>query len=119
MKTIELMSKVTICIFTSLKEALYNVIDMNGNVTAKELAEMTVDGSIYIEYKDGTSIWMSEGEVIGIKKLKRTGIKFIYMEDASCMYVYGNHKIINREDMDEEYSPEVDHPEKDWIIEGA
>lgn len=66
-------------------------------------SEFIQDGSLYIEYNDGSYyILMEDGDVTG--RFKKTGIKCIIESNAACYCVYGKYRLekVDESDSDED-----------------
>ena len=96
-------------------EVLENLSEVRSWIFCLDIEELG-DDTLYIEYKDGSKVFAGwNGEVEG--KMKKTGIKtVIYNNDCTSM-VYGEYRIYNLDDVDEEYSEENDAESKDWGVE--
>lgn len=57
--------------------------------------EVPADESWYIKYKDGTTVYLSEGD--SIKGVRRTGILFAVNENPGTTAIYGKSKDIKIE----------------------
>lgn len=110
MKTIETKSGQIFEVWESRKEVLHDLDMMD---FSPSLEWWDDDDSLYIEYKDGSHFYI--GTTFGVEgKLKRNNIKaVIYSNSATCA-VYGDYKIYNIDDIDEEYNEATDDESKDW-----
>lgn len=96
---------------TEVKEFIKNL-----NYTKKDWESVywDNDSTLFIEYLDGTTCYISETYYEG--KVKFGKIKTLIYSDAWGNTVYGDYKIVNIDDTDEEYSPEVDSEDKLWSV---
>lgn len=111
MKTIETKGGMIFEIWESRKEVLRD-LDMF------DFDPEFWEDSLYIEYKNGTYFYVgSDGEIEG--KLKRNNIKTVIYSNACTCVIYGEYKIYNIDDIEEEYSEETDSEEKFWNVDVA
>ena len=114
MKTIETPKSQQIFeIFESRKEALAYIMDCY--INNKEWLDD--DSSLFIEYADGSCYYISGAEEDG--KFKKTGIKTVIESNPATFSLYGDYRIYNIDDIDEEYSEENDSEEKTWNVDVA
>ena len=86
MKTINIGNQI-IEEYTSLKEIVSMVVD--NYITNMDY--LIPDQTLYIEYKDGSSYYVSD--CIEYGKFKKTGIKKVIEDNGSTYAVYGNYSI--------------------------
>lgn len=73
------------------------------------------DYTAFIEYADGSTYYNSGSLTEG--KLKKSGIVTAIFSNPCTTQVYGEYKIYNMDNTEEEYSTEVDSEEKMWNVE--
>ena len=98
-------------IFDSRKEAIAFIMD--SYINNKEWIDD--DFSLYIEYNDGSCYYLSGTVEDG--KFKKTGIKTIIESNPSSFSLYGEYRIYNTDNTEEEYSEENDSEEKTWNVD--
>lgn len=93
-------------IFESRKEAI-------GWIKFYDFNDMPEDDSVFIQYKDGSHFYAGNGwEVEGT--FKKNNIDTIIVQNACTTQLFGNYRIYNMDDIDEEYSEAIDDEYKDW-----
>lgn len=108
-KTIETAGGQIIEVFGNKKEAWWWI-------ESYDFENMPEDDTIFIEYKDGKYFTAGfNGEVKG--KYKRSDIKTVIISNACTVQVYGEYRIYNMDDVDEEYSEAIDDEYKMWNVE--
>lgn len=115
MKTITTLGGQEIIILTRRKTEVKDFIK-NLNYTKEDWENgfWDNDASLFIEYLDGTTCYISDTSYDG--KVKLGKIKTLIYGDACGNTVYGDYHITNVDDTEEEYSPETDSGEKIWNI---
>lgn len=104
MKTIETIGGQVFEIYETLKEIKSMIMDCYINNK-----EYLIEQSLFIEYKDGTTYYLSDTEEEGT--FKKTGIKTVIESNPCTFSLYGDYRIYNVDDMDMEYSEENDTDE--------
>lgn len=108
MKTIETKGGMIFEVMTSRKEILSYIMDCY--INNKDFIDD--DFSLYIQYKDGSSYYIGGNDEEG--KFRKTGIETVVESNPATTVLYGNYKIYNIDDIEEEYSEKVDDEEKFW-----
>lgn len=108
MKTIETKGGMIFEIAESLKEIKSVIMDCY--IDNKDFIDD--DFALFIRYKDGSSYYLGGNDEEG--KFKKTGIEAVIESNPATTTLYGNYRIYNIDNIEEEYSEEVDSEEKFW-----
>lgn len=108
MKTIETKGGMIFEVMESRKEVLSYIMD--GYITNKDFIDD--DFALFIRYKDGSSYYLGGANEEG--KFKKTGIETVIESNPATSVLYGNFRIYNIDNIEEEYSEEADSEEKFW-----
>lgn len=98
-------------IFASLNEAKAYIMD--NYINNKEFIDD--DFALFIEYKGGSYYYLCGSEECGT--FKKTGIKTIIESNPATFTLWGEYRIYNIDDTDEEYSAEIDDESICWNVE--
>ncbi len=113
MRTIETKGGQIFEILTNVKEAVAMALDNEIEMWKND--SLDDDYTLYIEYKDGSYFYLSADNVEG--KFKKTGITKMIESNPCTTAIYGNYRIYNIDDTNEEYSIDTDDEYKGWNIE--
>lgn len=115
MKTIETKGGQIIEVWESLKEALHDLQTLSDDTD--KFSFMFEEDTLLIKYKDGKYFTAAgfSGEIEG--KFRKTCIETIIYSNSSTTVVYGDYRIYNMDDVDEEYTEENDTEEKMWNVD--
>ena len=113
MKTIETKGGMIFEVCETRKEIMAYIMD--AYINNKEWLDD--DFALYIRYKDGSDYYLSGADEDG--KFKKTGIETVIESNPATCVLYGNYRIYNIDDIDEEYSEENDDENKFWNADVA
>lgn len=113
MKTIETKGGMFFEVSESLKEIKSYIMDCY--IENKEFLDD--DFALYIRYKDGSEYYLSGTGEEG--KFKKTGIETVVESNPATCVLYGNYKIYNIDNIEEEYSEEIDTEDHFWNADVA
>lgn len=110
MKTIETKLGNIFEIYETKAEIVHMIRDCY--IQNKDVAN---DCALYVLYEDGSVYSNFGGQIEGT--WKRTHIKTVIENNPSTCAVYGDYKLCNIDNIDEEYSEENDAEDKFWIAD--
>ena len=113
MKTIETKGGMIFEVVESLKEIKSYIMDCY--IDNKEFIDD--DFALYIRYKDGSEYYLSGSDENG--KFKKTGIETVIESNHCTCVLYGNYRIYNVDNIEEEYSEEADSENCFWNADVA
>lgn len=113
MKTVETKGGMIFEVITSRKEILSYIMD--NYIDNKDFIDD--DFALFIRYKDGSYYYLGGADEEG--KFRKTGIETVIESNPGTTVLYGNFRIYNIDNIEEEYSREVDSEEKFWNADVA